>query len=70
VARIPNSKILGFQTWESWGKWYLGATLVTNHKKYYMGKGCDFPQVQGVVNLVSPCMLVAHLCTKNVSTMH
>jgi hypothetical protein len=37
---------------------------------YYKGEGGDFPQVRIVVNLVSPKLLVAHLSTKSVLTMH
>jgi hypothetical protein len=34
------------------------------HKEYYMGEGGGFPQVQAVVNLVGPELLVACPSTK------
>jgi hypothetical protein len=43
---------------------------MANQREYYKGEGADFPQVQIVVSLVSPCMNVARLCTKSAPTMH
>jgi hypothetical protein len=51
---------------------------MVNHKEYYKGEGGHgFSQVRAMVNFVSLCMLVAHLCmfmvcpcTKNAPTMH
>jgi hypothetical protein len=40
------------------------------HKEYYKGEGGGFPQVWVVVNLVSSCMFVSCLDTKNAPTMH
>jgi hypothetical protein len=51
-------------------KWHLGAGPLARHKEYYKGEGGDFPQVRVVVSLVSPCLHVVHLCTKNVPIMH
>jgi len=34
------------------------------------GEGGGFPQVWVVMNLVSSCLPVAHLCTKTAPTMH
>ncbi len=51
-------------------KWHLDASPVARHKEYYKGEGGGFLQVWDVVNLVSPCLLVASLCTKNVLIMH
>jgi hypothetical protein len=39
-------------------------------KKYYKGEGGDFPQIQAMVSLVNPCLLVVHQCTKNVQITH
>ncbi len=36
------------------------------HKEYYKGEGVDFPQVKAMVSLISSCLPMAHLCTKNV----
>jgi hypothetical protein len=33
MTRIPILGISGLSTWESWGKWHLGASLVANQKK-------------------------------------
>jgi hypothetical protein len=49
--RSPNLGILGVPD-----KMHLGASPMAMHKKYYMGKGVVFPQVQAVVNLVSSCL--------------
>jgi len=43
---------------------------MANKKEYYKGENDGFPQVRVVVSLVSPCMLLAHLCTKSAPTMH
>jgi hypothetical protein len=40
------------------------------HQEYDKGEGGGFPQVQVVVSFVSPCLPMAHMCTKNASTMH
>jgi hypothetical protein len=61
--------ILGFQLGSPETKWHLGAGLVARHKVYYKGEGGGFPQVQAVVSLLSPCLLVARPCTKSASTM-
>ncbi len=45
-------------------KWHLGAGHVARHRVYYKGGGGGFPQVQAVVSLVSPCLLMIHSCTK------
>jgi hypothetical protein len=70
VVEVPISRILGLPNSESRKKHHLGVAPVMNHKLYYKGKGGDFPQVWAVVNLVSSCMFVVHLCTKSVPTIH
>jgi len=52
------------------GKWHLGVGPVARHKEYYKGEDSGFPQVWGVVSLVSLCLPVACLCTKSAPTMH
>jgi len=67
-----------FQFWEFWDsqlgspmtKWHLDVAPMANHREYYKGEGCGFPQVWVMVNLVSVCMLVVRPCTKNALTMH
>jgi hypothetical protein len=40
------------------------------HRVYYKGEGGDFPQVQAVVSLMSPSLLVARPNTKSAPTIH
>jgi hypothetical protein len=47
-------------------KWHLGIGSVATHMIYYKGEGGGFPQVRAMVSIVSPCLLVAHPCTKDV----
>jgi hypothetical protein len=42
---------------------------MAKNKKYYKGEGGGFPQIQVVVNLVSPHLLVACSCTKSALTL-
>jgi hypothetical protein len=73
VARIPISRILGLQLESLGTKWHLGASIMTRHRKYYKGEGGGFSQVRAVVslmNLVSSCLPMAHLCTKSGPTTH
>jgi len=48
----------------------LDVGLVKRHKAYYRGEGGVFPQVQVVMNLVSPNLPVVCPSTKSVPTMH
>jgi hypothetical protein len=57
-------------SWESREKWHLGAGPMAKHIEYYKGEGGSLPQVRAVGGLVSPCLLVAHSCTKSASTTH
>jgi hypothetical protein len=59
----PNLRDFGTHTWESRDE-MTGASLEAKHKVYYKGEGGDFPQIQVVVNLVSPCLPVAYSCIK------
>jgi len=43
---------------------------MAEHKEYYKGEGGGFPQVQALVSIVSLCVPMARLCTKNAPTMH
>jgi len=42
----------------------FGAGPMAKHKVYYKGEGGGFPQVQPVVSLVSPILLVVRHSTK------
>jgi hypothetical protein len=48
--------------------WMQPPWLITKNTK--KGEGGGFPQIQVVVNIVSPYMFVACSCTKNVPTTH
>jgi hypothetical protein len=54
VARVPTLAILGFSLGSLGTKSYLDVGLVERHKEYYKGEGGGFPQVQAMMNLVSP----------------
>jgi hypothetical protein len=56
--------ILGLPLGSPETKWHLGAGPMARHRVYYKGEGGGFPQVQAMVNLVSPCFLMASPCTK------
>ncbi len=51
-------------------KCHLDVGFMERHIIYYKGEGGGFYQVQAVVSLVSPNLLVARLSTKNVQIMH
>jgi hypothetical protein len=63
ILRI--SKLGSFKT-----KWHLGVSPMARHKIYYKGEGGGFPQIRIVVSLASPCLHMAHLCTKGVLATH
>jgi len=62
----PSVRILGLPLGNLGTECHLDVGLVEKHKVYFKGEGGGFPQVQAVVNLVSPS------CpnTKNVPIMH
>jgi hypothetical protein len=37
---------------------------MAKHKVYYKEEGGGFPQVRAMVNIVSSCLPMAHVCTK------
>jgi len=43
---------------------------MAKHIEYYKGEGGGFPQVQDVVNFVSPCLFMVHSCIKSAPIMH
>jgi len=48
----------------------FGCGLVASHRVYYKGEGDGFPQVQVVVSLVSPSLLVIRPNTKSALIIH
>jgi len=47
----------------------LGVGPMVKHREYYKGEGDGFPQVQAMVSLVIPCLLMARSCTKSALAM-
>jgi hypothetical protein len=77
VLDLTSIRVLHTKLWASkvagvpiLTKWHLGAGPMAKHKVYYKGKGGGFPQIRAVVSLMSPCLPVAHPCTKSVPIMH
>jgi len=50
-------------------KCHLDVGLLERHKIYYKGEGGGVPQVQAMVNLVSPSLPMVLLSTKSAPTM-
>jgi hypothetical protein len=67
ASKLVGVLILGISSRE---KWHLNVAHVANHREYCKGEGGGVPQVWAIVSLVSPCIHMAHLCTKSVLTMH
>jgi hypothetical protein len=65
VVGIPGPSFGSFEM-----KCHLDVGLVEKHIVYYKGEGGGFPQVQAVVSLISPSLLMVHFSTKNVQTMY
>jgi hypothetical protein len=80
VVGVPTLGILGLPFGSFGKKFHLYVSLMEKHKIYYKGEGGGFPQVQVVMSLVSPNLLVVSLVsssllvvslnTKTISTMH
>jgi len=70
VATLPILIISGFQLKSLGKKWHLCVSLVAKQKEYYKGEGGGFPQIWIVVSFVSPCLPMAHSCTKSALTTH
>jgi hypothetical protein len=62
--------ILGFPLGSLGTKNHLDVALVERCKVYYKREGGGFPQVQVVMSLVSPRLLVVSPSIKSVPTMH
>ncbi len=54
VVGVPTSTISGLPLGSPRTKCHLDVGLMERHKVYYKGEGGGFPQVQAMVNLVSP----------------
>jgi hypothetical protein len=70
VMGVPTLGISGLPFGSPGTKCHLDVGLMERHNVYYKGEGGGSPQVQAVVNLVNPSLLVACLSTKSASTMH
>jgi hypothetical protein len=67
---VPILGILGLPLKNPETKCHLDVGLVERNIIYYKGEGGGFPQVQAVMNIVSPSLPVARPSTKSVPTMH
>jgi hypothetical protein len=70
VTRDPTLGISGFPFGSPMTKCHLDVGLMERKKIYYKGEGGGFPQVRAMVSLVSSSLLVIHVSTKSVQTMH
>jgi hypothetical protein len=66
VAGVPIMGILKLPLGSSRTKCHLDVAPVERHREYYKEEGGGFPQVQAMLNLVSPSLLVIHPSTKSV----
>jgi hypothetical protein len=64
VMGVPIVGISRFPLGSPRTKWHLGVGSMARHKVYYKVEGGGFPQVWVMMSLVSPCLLMAPLCTK------
>ncbi len=67
---VPTLGILGLPLGSPGTKCHLDEGLVKKHIIYYKGEGGGFPQIRGVVNLMSSSLPVVRPNTKSVQTMH
>jgi hypothetical protein len=65
MSKRHNTSCLGVPI-----KCHLDVGPMAKHKVYYKGEGVGFPQVRGVVSLVSLSLPMARPSTKSVQIMH
>jgi hypothetical protein len=70
VVGVLTLGILGLPFGSPRTKGHLGVGPMARYKVYYKGEGGGFPQVQVVVNLMSPRSPVVCLNIKSAPTMH
>jgi hypothetical protein len=70
VALVPTLGISRLSLGSPGTKCHLGVGPMAKHKVYYKGEGGGFPQVQAMVNFVSPSLPVVHVYTKSALAMH
>jgi hypothetical protein len=70
VAGVTIIRILGLPLASLGTKFYLDVGPMANHKVYYKGEGCGFPQVWAMVSLMNLSLSVVCLSTKSAQTMH
>ncbi len=70
IMGVPAMGIPRFPLGSRTTKCHLHVAPMEKRKEYYKGEGGGFPQVQAVVSLVSPRLLVARFNTQNAQTMH
>jgi len=67
IPRVQTRTVLGFHFGSLGKKCHSDASAAVRRRKYYMGEGGGFPQVQAVVSQVSPGLLMACPSTKGAS---
>jgi hypothetical protein len=70
IVGIPILGISGLPFANPETKCHLDVGFVERHRVYYKGEGDSFPQVQAMVNLVSPSLPMVRPSTKGVLAMH
>ncbi len=70
VIRIPIVGISGLPLGSSRTKCHLDVAPMERCRVYYKGEGCGFPQVQAMLSLVNPRLIVARPSIESVQTMH
>jgi hypothetical protein len=70
VARVSIEGISGLPLGSLRTKSHLDVAPMERCKVYYKGESGGFPQVQAVMNLVSPRLSMARPSTKSAPSMH
>jgi hypothetical protein len=70
VVEVTVVEISGLPLGSLETKCHLDVGLVERHRVYYKGEGDDFLQVQAMMNLVNPSLLVVCSSTKSALIMH
>jgi hypothetical protein len=55
-GKVLIAKFAGLLAWESREKHHLDVVFMACHKEYYKGESDGFPQVRGMMSLLSLCM--------------
>jgi hypothetical protein len=70
ITRVPTLKLSGLALGSFETKWHVGASPMARHIVYHKGEGGGSPKVQAVLSLMSLCLPMARLSTKNIQITH